>query len=155
MMSRIETKLAEMRIELATFPAPTANYVPFTRSGNMLFVSGQACFLPNGTLLAKGRLGDDVSVETGIAAARQCAINILAVAKAALANLDRIARVVRLGGFVNSTSDFTGSSIVLDGASDFMVTVFGEQGRHARTAVGAAALPGSTAVQIEAVFEVH
>jgi enamine deaminase RidA (YjgF/YER057c/UK114 family) len=153
-MSRIDAKLAEMRIELANPPTPTANYVPFVQTGTLLFVSGQGCVTPGGMLVAKGRLGDDVSLEEGVAGARQCAINVLAVANSALGDLNRISRIIRLGGFVNSASDFTDGPTVLDGASNLMIAVFGENGYHARTTVGASALPGSTAVQIEAVFEI-
>lgn len=152
-MARIEAKLAEMKIELNA-PQPAANYVPFVQSGRLLFVSGQACSARDGSLITRGKLGENVSVADGVAGARQCAINILAIAKLALGDLDRIARVVRLGGFVNSSPDFTDGPLVLNGASDLMVAVFGERGRHARTTVGAASLPGSTAVEVDAVFEI-
>ena len=117
-------------------------------------ISGQTCYTAEGSLAATGKLGTTVSVEQGVAAARQCAVNLLAVAQLALGDLDRIARVVRLGGFVNSAPDFTQGPLVLNGASDLMVALFGERGRHARTTVGVAALPGDAAVEVDAIFEV-
>ena len=144
----IETKLAELGITLPDVPAPAANYVPFVISGKMLFVSGQIS-------AQKGRLGDDLSVAEGAEAARGCGLSLLAQARAALGSLDRVARVVRLGGFVNSTGDFTDQPEVINGCSNLMVEVFGERGRHARAAVSCPALPRGVAVEIEAVFEVE
>lgn len=143
----IESKLAELGINLPDAPAPAANYVPYVISGNLLFVSGQISAL-------KGRLGDDVSVEAGAEAARGCGLSLLAQAKAALGSLDRVARVVKLGGFVNSTADFTDQPEVVNGCSNLMVEVFGDKGRHARAAVSAPALPRGVAVEIEAIFEI-
>lgn len=143
----IETKLAELGITLPDAPAPAANYVPFVISGNMLFVSGQIS-------AAKGRLGADLSVEDGALAARGCGLSLLAQAKAALGSLDRVSRVVKLGGFVNSTADFTDQPEVINGCSNLMVEVFGDKGRHARAAVSAPALPRGVAVEIEAIFEI-
>lgn len=154
MTDRIETALASMNVALYTPPSPAANYIPSVRSGNLLFVSGQTCYTADGGLVARGRLGADVSLEDGILAARQCGINLLSVAKVALGDLDRIARVVRLGGFVNSHPDFEQGPTVLNGASDLMVAAFGDIGRHARTTVGVAALPGAAAVEVDAVFEI-
>jgi enamine deaminase RidA (YjgF/YER057c/UK114 family) len=134
--------------------APVANYVPFVRSGNLLFISGQVCFDADGKLIAKGKLGAGVSVDQGAAAARGCGINLLAQVKAAIGDLDKVVRVVRLGGFVNSAPDFLDGPKVLNGASDLMVAVFGDKGRHARTTVGVAALPSDAAVEVEGVFEV-
>lgn len=143
----IESKLAELGITLPDAPAPAANYVPYVISGNMLFVSGQISAL-------KGRLGDDLAVDQGAEAARGCGLSLLAQAKAALGSLDRVARVVKLGGFVNSTADFTDQPEVINGCSNLMVEVFGDKGRHARAAVSAPALPRGVAVEIEAIFEI-
>ena len=154
MAGTIEQKLASLGINLHAAPAPVANYVGFVRSGNLLFVSGQVCFDPHGKLIAKGKLGAGVTIEQGQAAARGCAINLLAQVKAALGDLDKVVRVVRLGGFINSAPDFLDGPKVLNGASDLMVEVFGDKGRHARTTVGVASLPADAAVEIEGTFEV-
>ena len=143
----IETRLAELGITLPDAPAPAANYVPYVISGKMLFVSGQISAL-------KGRVGADLTTEQGAEAARGCGLSLLAQAKAALGSLDRVARVVKLGGFVNSTGDFTDQPEVINGCSDLMVEVFGDKGRHARAAVSAPALPRGVAVEIEAIFEI-
>src|ERR1700747_3441715 len=154
MAGTIEAKLAPLGITLHTPPAPVANYVGFVRTGNLLFVSGQVCFDAQGKLIAKGKLGAGVSVEQGAAAARGCGINLLAQVKAATGDLDKVVRVVRLGGFVNSAPDFLDGPKVLNGASDLMVAAFGDKGRHARTTVGVAALPSDASVEVEGVFEV-
>jgi enamine deaminase RidA (YjgF/YER057c/UK114 family) len=154
MAGTIEQKLATQGIVLHTPPSPVANYVGFVRSGNLLFVSGQVCVDPDGKLIAKGKLGAGVSIEQGNAAARGCAINLLAQIKAALGDLDKVVRVVRLGGFVNSAPDFLDGPKVLNGASDLMVAVFGDKGRHARTTVGVSSLPADAAVEVEGIFEV-
>jgi enamine deaminase RidA (YjgF/YER057c/UK114 family) len=154
MAGTVEQKLAAQGVTLHTPPSPVANYVGFVRSGNLLFVSGQVCFNAEGKLIAKGKLGAGVTVEQGQAAARGCAINLLAQVKAAVGDLDKVARVVRLGGFVNSSPDFLEAPKVLNGASDLMVAAFGDKGRHARTTVGVAALPADAAVEVEAIFEV-
>jgi len=151
-MSLIETRLAELGLELPPAPAPAANYVPFVRTGNQLFVSGQISSDAAGLIM--GRLGADLSVEEGAAAARRCGLALIAQARAALGDLDRVTRVVKLVGFVNSTPDFTDQPKVVNGASDLMVEVFGEIGRHARSAVAAPSLPLGVAVEIEAIFEV-
>jgi enamine deaminase RidA (YjgF/YER057c/UK114 family) len=154
MAGTIETKLASLGITLHTPPAPVANYVGFVRTGNLLFVSGQVCFDAQGKLIARGKLGAGVSVEQGAAAARGCGINLLAQVKAATGDLDKVVRVIRLGGFVNSAPDFLDGPKVLNGASDLMVAVFGDKGRHARTTVGVASLPADASVEVEGVFEV-
>ncbi|MBW7965849.1 RidA family protein [Bradyrhizobium sp. BR 10261] len=154
MAGTVEQKLAEQGIKLHEAPSPVANYVPFVRTGNLLFVSGQVCFDPSGKLIAKGKLGAGVSIEDGAAAARGCAVNLLAQVKAALGDLDKVTRVVRLGGFINSAPDFLDGPKVLNGASDLMVAAFGDKGRHARTTVGVASLPADAAVEVEGVFEV-
>jgi len=153
MAGSIEKKLADLGISLPTAASPIANYVPFVRSGNIIVVSGQICFGADGKLVAKGQLGAGVSVEDGQKAARACALNLLAQLKNALADLDRVARVMRLGGFINSAPGFTDGPKVMNGASDLMVEVFGEKGRHARTTVGVSALPADAAVEVEGLFE--
>jgi len=154
MAGAIEQKLASLGIKLHEAPTPVANYVGVARTGNLLFVSGQVCFDPEGKLIAKGKLGAGVSIEQGQAAARGCAINLIAQVKAAVGDLDKVVRVVRLGGFINSASDFLDGPKVLNGASDLMVAVFGDKGRHARTTVGVASLPADASVEVEGLFEV-
>lgn len=154
MAGTVEKKLAELGITLHTAPTPVANYVGFVRTGNLLHVSGQVCFDQERQLVAKGKLGAGVSVEEGQKAARACAVNILAQIKAALGDLDKVARVVKLGGFINSAPDFLDGPVVMNGASDLMVAAFGDKGRHARTTVGVAALPADAAVEVDGVFEV-
>ena len=154
MAGSIEKKLSGLGVTLPTPASPIANYVPFVRSGNILVVSGQLCFGSDGKLVAKGQLGAGVSVEDGQKAARACAINLLAHLKAALGDLDKVTRVMRLGGFINSAPGFTDGPKVMNGASDLMVEVFGDKGRHARTTVGVSALPADAAVEVEGIFEV-
>ena len=153
MAGNVEKKLRELGIVLATPPAPVANYVPCVRTGNLLIVSGQLCF-DDGKIVAKGQHGAGVSVEDGQKAARACAVNVLAQVKAALGDLDKVMRVVRLGGFINSVPGFVDGPKVMNGASDVMVAAFGEKGKHARTTVGVSALPLDAAVEVEAMFEV-
>jgi enamine deaminase RidA (YjgF/YER057c/UK114 family) len=150
----VEGKLADLGIILPTPPAPVANYVGFVRTGNLLVVSGQLCLDLEGKLVAKGKLGAGVSVEDGQRAARSCAINLLAQVKAALGDLDKVVRVIRLGGFINSAPAFVDGPKVMNGASDLMVTAFADKGRHARTTVGVAVLPLDAAVEVEGTFEV-
>jgi enamine deaminase RidA (YjgF/YER057c/UK114 family) len=154
MAGTIEKKLAELGIALPTPATPVANYIPFVRTGALLFVSGQICLDGSGKLVAKGKLGDGVSLEDGQKAARACAINVLAQVKAALGDLDKVKQVVRLGGFINSAPSFLDGPKVMNGASDLMVAVLGDKGRHARTTVGVAVLPGDAAVEVEGVFEI-
>jgi enamine deaminase RidA (YjgF/YER057c/UK114 family) len=153
MPGTIDKKLEELGIVLPTPAAPLANYVGFVRSGRLLFVSGQLC-LADGILVAKGKLGPQVTIDQGTAAARACAINLLAQVQAALGDLDKVVRVVRLGGFINSAPDFLDGPKVMNGASDLMVAVFGDKGRHARSTVGVAVLPADAAVEVEGTFEV-
>ncbi len=148
----IEARLSELGITLPQAAAPVASYVPVVIHGDLAYVSGQVSFV-DGELL-KGRLGEDVSLEDGIEAARGCGLMILAQLKAALGSLDRVGRVVKLGGFVNSTPDFTDQPKVVNGASDLMLEVFGEMGKHARAAVGAPSLPLGVAVEVDAVVAV-
>jgi enamine deaminase RidA (YjgF/YER057c/UK114 family) len=154
MAGLVEKKLSGLGVTLPTPASPIANYVPFVRSGNILVVSGQVCFGVDGKLVAKGQLGAGVSVEDGQKAARACAINLLAQLRAALGDLDKVVRVMRLGGFINSSPGFTEGPKVMNGASDLMVEVFGDKGRHARTTVGVSALPADAAVEVEGLFEV-
>ena len=153
-MAQVEKKLADLGIVLPTPAAPIANYVGFVRTGSLLFVSGQICLGPDGKLVAKGKLGSTVSVEDGQKAARACAINLLAQVKVALGDLDKVVRVVRLGGFINSEPTFLDGPKVMNGASDLMVEALADKGRHARTTVGVAALPVDAAVEVEGLFEV-
>ena len=155
-MSAIETKLADLGIQLPTPAAPIANYVPFVLSGKQLVVSGQLALGSDGKLADahKGKLGGVIDKEAGQAAARLCLVNVLAQAKAALGDLDRIGRVVRLGGFINAEPDFTDLPAIMNGASDLAVEVFGDKGRHARSTIGVASLPFGCAVEVEALFEI-
>ena len=153
-MAQIEKKLADLGIVLPTPSAPISNYVGFVRTGSLLIVSGQICFGVDGKLVAKGKLGSSVSIEDGQKAARACAINLLAQCKLALGDLDKIVRVVRLGGFINSEPNFIDGPKVMNGASDLVVEVLGDKGRHARTTVGVAALPVDAAIEVEGMFEV-
>jgi len=154
MAGTVEKKLASLGINLPSPAGPIANYVPFVRSGNLLIVSGQLCFGAEGKLIAKGQLGGGVSIEDGQKAARACAVNLLAQMNGALGDLDKVIRVVRLGGFINSAPGFVDGPKVMNGASDLMVEVFGDKGRHARTTVGVAALPADAAIEVEGLFEV-
>src|SRR3981081_4637566 len=154
MAGTVEQKLAAQGITLHEPPSPVANYVGFVRTGNLLFVSGQVCVAPDGKWIPKRKLGAGVAVEQGNALARGCAINLLAQIKAALGDLDKVVRVVRLGGFVNSAPDFVDGPKGLNGASDVVVAAFGDKGRHARTTVGVASLPADAAVEVEGIFEV-
>ncbi|MEO1111151.1 MAG: RidA family protein [Pseudomonadota bacterium] len=152
-MSAIETRLSDLGITLPDAAAPAANYVPFVRTGNQLFISGQLP-MEAGKLTFTGKLGGGVSVDDGKAAAKACAINLLAQAKAATGDLDKVVRLVKIVGFVNSTAEFTEQPQVINGASDFLVDAMGDAGRHARSAVSAASLPFGAAVEIEAIFEI-
>lgn len=154
MAGMAEKTLDKLGIVLPTPAAPIANYVACVRTGNLVVVSGQLCFGDDGKLVAKGQLGAGVSVEDGQKAARACAVNLLAQIKAVLGDLDKVVRVVRLGGFINSAPGFTDGPKVMNGASDLMVEVFGELGRHARSTVGVSALPADAAVEVEGLFEV-
>lgn len=152
-MSGFEAKLAEMGVTLPDAPAPAANYVPYVRVGDTLYVSGQISANADGFIT--GKLGDDMSVEAGADAARSCAISLLAQVKAACGgDLDRLVRVVKLTGFVNSTADFGDQPKVVNGASDFLADALGEAGRHSRSAVSAASLPFGVAVEIEGIFQI-
>ncbi len=148
-----ETRLAELGVTLATPAPPQANYVPSVQVGDTLYVSGQVS-MADGQMIT-GKLGADLTVEQGAAAARTCAISLLTQVKAACGgDLDRLVRVVKLTGFVNSTPDFANQPEVVNGCSDFLVEVLGDAGRHARSAVSAGALPRNVAVEIEGIFQV-
>ncbi|MBC6439574.1 MAG: RidA family protein [Rhodospirillales bacterium] len=154
MAGEIDARLAELGIELPEAAAPAANYVPYVLSGNHVFVAGQIT-LHNGELKYRGKLGRDVSVDEGYQAARLCALNIIAQVKAACGgDLDRVRRIVRLGGFVNADGDFHDHPKVINGASDLMVEVFGDKGKHARAAVGCPALPLNVATEVDAIVEI-
>ena len=151
-MTDITARLEELGLTLPDAPAPAANYVPYVQSGTMLYVSGQISMDESG--LITGKLGETLDVEAGAKAAQRCTLALIAQAKAACGgDLSKLKRVVKLVGFVNSTPEFTDQPKVINGASDLMVAVFGEAGKHARSAVSAASLPMGVAVEIEAVFE--
>ena len=153
MTSTIDQRLAELGIALPEAAAPVASYVPAVEIGGLLHISGQISFAEDGSLI-KGRLGEDMELDAGIAAARRCAIMLLAQINAALGSLDRVERIVKLGVFVNSAPGFTDQPKVANGASELMQQVFGEPGRHARSAVGVTVLPLGVAVEVDAIVAV-
>jgi enamine deaminase RidA (YjgF/YER057c/UK114 family) len=152
MPGKIERRLAELNITLPEPPAPVASYVPYVVSGNLVFISGQVT-MAAGSLQYVGTVGKELSLEDGKAAARLCAINVLAQLRAAAGDLDRVTRCVRLGVFVNAVPGFAQHPEVANGASDLIGDVFGDAGRHSRAAVGAGSLPRNVAVEVDAVFE--
>jgi len=152
-MSDIETKLSDMGIELPEAPAPAAAYLPFVETGNLLFTAGQIA-TDHGQFMATGIVEDTVDLATAQACARQCAINIISQTQAALGELERVRRIIKLTVFVASTVDFKDQHLVANGASNFLAEVFGEAGRHARSAVGVPTLPLDSPVEIEAVIEI-
>jgi len=153
-MSNAEQRLSDLGLKLPEAPQPVANYVPFLISGDQLFISGQIAKDDAGNVIS-GLLGDGLSVEDGQTAARQAALSLLAQAKAALGSLDRVAQVLRLTGFVASAADFTEHPKVINGASDLLVAVLGDVGRHTRSAVGVASLPLGAAVEIDAILKIR
>ncbi|OSQ38796.1 RidA family protein [Thalassospira mesophila] len=153
MSGKIEARLGELGITLPQANAPVANYLPYVRSGNLVNISGQIT-MENGELKFIGKLGKEYGVEDGQKAARLCALNLVAQLRAAIGDLDNVIRVVKLNAFVNSAPDFTDQPKVVNGASDTMVEIFGDAGKHARSAVGVASLPLGVAVEIDGVFEV-
>ena len=155
MSGTIEARLKELSIELPEPTAPLANYVPFAVTGNLVFIAGQICMW-NGERRHVGKLGAGISIEEGRDAARLCALNILTHLRSACGgDLDRVSRCLQLRGFVNCTPEFTDMPQIVNGASDLMVEIFGDLGRHARAAVGVTSLPGGVAVEVEAVFEIR
>ena len=154
-MSKIASRIKELGIELPNAASPAANYIPFVLSGNQVVISGQIPFW-NGELVGLGKLGSNLTVGEGAEIARICALNLLAQLQVASGgDLDRVSRVVKLGGFVNCIDTFTDQPEVINGASDLMVEVFGDIGRHARFAVGVGSLPRGVAVEVDGVFELH
>ena len=154
MANRIEEKLKSLNIVLPSTAAPAANYIPYTRTGSLVFIAGQIC-QTDGKPMCVGKVGSAVDLATAQKAARVCALNILSALKAACGgDLDKVTRCVRLGGFVNVAPGFTDVPLVVNGASDLIVEVFGDAGRHARTAIGVAELPRNVTVEVDAVFEV-
>lgn len=153
MSGTIDAKLAELGISFPEFVAPAANYVPFVKTENLVYISGQIAIDGDGMRI--GKLGDGYSMEDGYAAARLCGVNLISQLKAACdGDLDRVERVVKLNGFVNATGDFTDHPKIINGTSDLMVEVFGDKGRHARAAVGSSSLPFGVAVEVEGIFQI-
>ena len=153
-MGQIEKRIQECGIELPTPAAPAGSYVPFILSGNQLWIAGQVPFW-DGKIKYRGKVGDSACVDDAVASARLCALNIIAQAKSALDDLDRIERFIKLGGFVNAIPEFTDHPIVIDGASDVITEIFGDIGKHARFAVGAAGLPFDSTVEVDAIIAVR
>jgi len=154
-MGRIDKRLAELGIELPAAAKPVANYVPWVRTGNLVFISGQGP-IDNGKVTLQGCLGDSISLEDGVKSARLCAINVLSQLKDACGgDLDRVKRVVKLVGFVNATPSFIDHPKVMNGASDLMVEVFGDKGKHARSAVASPSLPFGISTEVEAIVEIE
>lgn len=153
-MTTPDQRLAELGITLPSAPPPAASYVPFVRSGSLLFTAGQVA-VSDGALVATGRLGAEVDLATGQAAARQCAINVMAQLQAALGDLRKVRRIVKITVFVASTPEFSDQHLVANGASELLGEVFGAAGIHARSAVGAVSLPTGTPVEVEAIVEVE
>lgn len=156
-MSAVDKRLQELGIALPTPAAPVANYAPFVRTGNLVVISGQLCLGLDGKLsdAHKGKLGAEISPEIGQEAARLCAINLLAQLKAAIGDLNKIVRCVRLGGFINAVPTFAQLAPVMNGASDLMVAALGDKGRHARSTIGVAELPLDACIEVEGMFEVQ
>lgn len=150
----IETKIVELGLTLPAPPTPVGAYLLSRQAGDLLFLSGTTCYTPDG-LLYRGRLGNELSLEQGYIAARQTMLNLLSAAKTALGDLDRVACVVKLNGYVNSTPDFDRQPEVISGASDLLEQIFGERGRHARTSIGVNILPGNIPVEIEMVLQLR
>ncbi|WP_248927272.1 RidA family protein [Paenibacillus hamazuiensis] len=153
-MSKIEARLKELNIELPPVGEPRFSYIPCNRTGNLLYLSGQDCRI-DGVLMYEGKLGSDLTIEQGQQAARQVIINCLAVMKSYLGDLDRVVKIVKLLGFVNSAPGFADQPYVMNGASNLLIDVFGESGRHARSAIGTSDLPFHTPVEIELIVEIR
>lgn len=151
----IEQKLVSLGIELPPAPAPAANYLPFVRVPGLLFLAGQVPFNTEGKLAFRGKVGKDKTTDEGYQSARLCALNALSQIQAALGSLDKVKQIVRVGGFVNCTDDFTDQPEVINGASDLLVEIFGDKGRHARTAVGTNSLPRNVTTEVEMIVAVE
>ena len=155
MAGQSDARLKEIGIQLPNPAAPAANYVPFVRTGNLVFTAGQVTFDASGKLQFIGKLGREFGIDEGYQAARLCAVNVLAALRSACeGDLDRVRRCVKVVGFVNATPDFADHPKVINGASDLIVSVFGDRGKHARSAVGMGSLPLGVATEVEAVFEI-
>ena len=155
MTNKIDKKLQELGITIPAALTPVANYVPFVKSGNQVFISGQLP-IENGEVKYVGKLGKEISIDDGKKAARICALNLIAILKNACdGNLDKVVKCVKLGIFINATPEFTDHPSVGNGASDLMVEIFGDKGKHARFAMGAGSLPRGVSVEIDAVFEIE
>ena len=156
MTNLVNARLKELGVVLPAPVSAVANYVPAIRTGQLIVIAGQVCFDAKGKIPDefKGKLGAQVSKENGIAAARLCALNVLSQLQSVIGDLDKVVRCVRMGGFINATPDFGFLPQIMDGASNFIVEVFGDKGRHARSTIGAAQLPLDSAVEVEAMFEV-
>ncbi len=150
-MGNIDQRLSELGIKLPDTTAPAGNYVPYVVENNHLWISGQVPFW-DGRVKYRGKVGSEVSMDDAIMSARICGLNIIALTKKALGDLNRVERVIKLNGFVNTASDFTDHPVVINGASDLMVDVFGELGRHARIAVGASSLPLNSTTEVDALI---
>ncbi|WP_409342743.1 RidA family protein [Paenibacillus sp. MBLB4367] len=153
-MALIEKRLQELGIELPPSPIPRFSYIPCNQSGNMLYLSGQVAFRDE-KLIYEGKLGREVTIEQGQEAARQCVLNCLAVMKGHLGDLDRVVKIVKMLAFVNSAPEFCQQPLVINGASDLLIDVFGENGRHARSAIGTSDLPLHTPVEVELIVEIR
>jgi len=154
MTRTVDQRLQDIGLSIPNSPLPSANYVPYTKSGNLVFISGQIS-INNGNLIS-GKLGQDLDIEEGQLAAKVCALNIIShLQKACNGSLERLEQVVKLGGFVNSTSDFADAPLVINGASDLFVEIFGDKGKHARFAVCAHCLPRNAAVEVDGVFKIR
>jgi enamine deaminase RidA (YjgF/YER057c/UK114 family) len=154
MADPINQRLKELKIDLPETPNPVANYLPYTITGNLVFISGQIPFV-EGQLLYSGKIGEDISIEDGQKAARICGLNLLSqLNQACDQSLNRVSRVIKIGGFVNSTSIFKEHALVINGVSNLMVEVFQDRGKHARAAIGCSSLPLGASVEVEAIFEI-
>jgi enamine deaminase RidA (YjgF/YER057c/UK114 family) len=150
-----EDKLHKLGLRLLPVPTPVGAYLLAQRSGNLLFVSGTTCYLENGKLLFTGRVGKELNVEQGYQAAQQTMLNLLSVVKAELGDLDRVERIIKVNGYVNSAPDFDQQPSVINGASDLLEKIYGLRGKHARTSIGVSDLPGHIPVEIEMVLEIR
>lgn len=155
MEDEVELKLSGLGLSLPTRPTPIASFLPFRVAGNVVYLAGQTCEL-DGRVVHKGRVGEELTLETGRQAAQICALNLLScLREACQGRLDRVARCLRVGGFVQAKRDYERVPAVIDGASELFIALWGENGRHARTAVGVAALPQNAAVEVDAIFELR